>query len=273
MTTRRILLVFAGAALSLILVLVAVACTAAVRYLATPTKTQALTSMPTLAAAPAPTATTMASASPVASGGPLDARQIADAAAERMSAVQTFHFSLLPSGAPMDVGAYMDSPMAVTLTGVEGDVARPDQLQAQIQVSSFGLTMEVGLVKVGGVTYMSDPLMGAWEQLPAETSQDMDLAVLFDADEGLPAMLSRSDSTLVGIEDVDDQPAYHLRLANDQALIPDTQGATTVDMWVDQASFLVRRMLLVGVDAQGQSVIWQIDLSAFDQPVNIQPPV
>jgi len=207
--------------------------------------------------------------------GPLTANQIAERAAQRMSDLLSFHFSLLTDGAPYYVDSFMDAPVPVTLQSVEGDVLRPDSMQAQIEVSSFGLGMSVGLVKVGGTTYVNDPLMGAWQQLSAEDSQSLDLSAMFDSQVGLPALLTRYDSTLIGAESINGQPAYHLALANtSEVLIPGTQGATAVEVWVDQAGFVIQRMVLTGLDPEsGQVVVWSVNLSAFDQPVTILPPM
>jgi hypothetical protein len=239
---------------------------------ALPAAATTATLTPPPAAAPP---TTTPAPLPSATAGPLTANQIAERAAERMSSIQTFHFSLLSDGAPYYVDSYMDSPVPVAMQAITGDVARPEKVQAQIQVTSFGLKMSVGLIKVGTITYVNNPLMGEWEQLPAEDSQALDLSAMFDPQVGLLALLSRYESTLIDTQAINGQPAYHLAVANTaEVLIPGTQGATAVEMWVDESSFVTHRVVLTGVDpGTGQIIVWSINLSAFDQPVTIVPPM
>ena len=233
---------------------------------------------PPLTQAPAvvPTADPVATTSPAPpTAGALTGTQIARQAAQRMNAVQTFHFLLAAGGAAYRVDAYMDSPVPVTLRGIEGNVAKPDRMSSQINVKSLGLDMAVTVVKVGANTYMNNPLVGGWQQLPAEESQALDLAVLFDTQTGLPAVLTRYESTIAGVDSFNGQPAYHLVVANtSDVLIPATQGATAVEVWVDQTSMLIQRMVLTGLEPNsGQLAVWTVDMSAFDQPVNIVAPM
>lgn len=251
--------------LSVVLLLGVISCNPFRPPAPTPTPSPTPISIPTVQPDVAPTPTPE-----------LTAGDIAGRSAERMLAVQSLHFSIEPSGAPVALDPYIDSPIPIALKGVEGDMVRPDKMHAQINVSVLGFATDIGLIHYEGDTYMSNPLSGEWETLPAEVGAMVNPSFLFDPDQGLPTLLPSMELDDLGVEDIQGQPAYHLNVADMgdlRMLGGEADGSVSVDVWIDVQSFLLRQAVVTQPTTDSdQPTVWHIDLSDFDQPVNIQPP-
>ena len=251
--------------LSVVLLLGVISCNPFRPPAPTPTPSPIPISIPTVQPDVAPTPTPE-----------LTTGDIASRSAERMLAVQSLHFSIEPSGAPVALDPYIDSPIPIALKGVEGDMVRPDKMQAQINVSVLGFATDIGLIHYEGDTYMSNPLSGEWETLPAEVGAMVNPSFLFDPDQGLPTLLPSMELDDLGVEDIQGQPAYHLNVADMgdlRTLGEEADGSVSVDVWIDVQSFLLRQAVVTQPTTDSdQPTVWHIDLSDFDQPVNIQPP-
>ena len=250
--------------LSVVLLLGVISCNPFRPLAPTPTPSPTPISTPTVQPDVAPTPTPE-----------VTAREIASQSAERMLAIQSLHFSIEPSGAPVALDPYIDFPIPIALTWVEGDMVRPDKMQAQIKVSALGFATDIGLIHYQGDTYMSNPLSGEWEQLPSEMGT-IDPSFLFDPDQGLPTLLPSMELNDLGVEDIQGQPAYHLNVPHTGDLhMPggEVDGSVSVDVWIDVQSYLLRQAVVTQPTTDSdQPTEWLIELSDFDQPVNIQPP-
>jgi hypothetical protein len=229
------------------------------------------TPFPTLTPLPSPMSGAVAT--PAAQ---LTAQDVATSSAERMAHIQSFHFVVQLSGTPVQVGALINSPVPITLKHIEGDVAQPDHLQAQITVSSFGIASYIGLVRIGGDTYLNNPLTGGWEHMPAQMGDSFDPSLLFNPERGLPALLPSLGFETVGFSEVQGEIAYHLQ-AKDLSGIDVTgfggQKTVTMDVWVGMQSFLLQQATITEVAPEaGEPTVWLLTLSAFDRPVTITPP-
>ena len=201
---------------------------------------------------------------------------IASRSAERMLAIQSLHFSIEPSGAPVALDPYIDSPIPIALQSMEGDMVRPDKMQAQIKVSALGFATDIGLIHYEGDTFMSNPLSGEWETLPAQVGGMVNPSFLFDPDQGLPTLLPSMELNHLGVENIQRQPAYHLNVADMgdlHMLGVGADGSVSVDVWIDVQTYLLRQAVVTQPTTDSdQPTVWLIELSDFDQPVNIQPP-
>ena len=251
--------------LSVVLLLAVISCNLLRPPAPTPTASATPISTPTVQPDVAPTPTPE-----------LTAREITSRSAERMLAIQSLHFSIEPSGAPVALDPYIDSPIPIALTWVEGDMVRPDKMQAEIKVSALGFATDIGLIHYEGDTYMSNPLSGEWEALAAELGGMVNPSFLFDPDRGLPTLLPSMELKDLGVEDIQGQPAYHMNVADTgdlHMLGGDADGSVSVDVWIDVRSFLLRQAVVTQPTTDSdQPTVWLIELSDFDQPVNIQPP-
>ena len=251
--------------LSVVLLLAVISCNLLRPPAPTPTASATPISTPTVQPDVAPTPTPE-----------LTAREITSRSAERMLAIQSLHFSIEPSGAPVALDPYIDSPIPIALTWVEGDMVRPDKMQAEIKVSALGFATDIGLIHYEGDTYMSNPLSGEWEALAAELGGMVNPSFLFDPDRGLPTLLPSMELKGLGVEDIQGQPAYHMDVADTgdlHMLGGDADGSVSVDVWIDVRSFLLRQAVVTQPTTDSdQPTVWLIELSDFDQPVSIQPP-
>jgi lipoprotein LprG len=205
----------------------------------------------------------------------LSAHEVATRSAGRMLTVQSLHFSLQLTGA-LD---YIDSPPTIALKEVEGELARPDDLRALVKLSSFGIISQVGLIRYGTELYVTNPINQRWEKLPTEWGWYIDPTLPFDPEYGVPAILPTLDLDKVGVEEIEGRLHYHLNATTDgdylawwtMGMIP--EGAVIVDVWIDTETFLLRRVTLVETASDSEDpTVWDIELSAFDQPVEIEPP-
>ncbi len=205
----------------------------------------------------------------------LSAHEIATRSAGQMLAVQSLHFSLQLTGA-LD---YIDSPPTVALKEVEGDLVRPDDLRALVKLSSFGVVTQVGLIRDGTDMYVTNPINQRWEKLPPEWGWYIDPTLTFDPEYGVPAILPTIDLDKAGVDEIEGRPHYHLNATTEgdylawwtMGMIP--EGAVIVDVWIDAESFLLRQVTMVETASDSDNpTVWDIQLSAFDQPVEVQPP-
>lgn len=206
----------------------------------------------------------------------LTAQDVAARCAERMAQLESFHFAVQVTGAPVQMGPLIGSPVPITLKHIEGDVVRPDQLQAQITVNTLGIATYIGLVRVGGETYLNNPLTGGWEQLPSDTGDAFDPSLLFNPDSGLPVLLPSLGMETVGFDEIQGELAYHLRAREVEGI--DVTGfggpkTVTIEAWVGMQSFLLHQASITENTTGGnQPTVWWLNLSAFDQSLTITPP-
>ncbi|MDH3683241.1 MAG: LppX_LprAFG lipoprotein, partial [Acidimicrobiia bacterium] len=127
----------------------------------------------------------------------------------------------------------------------------------------------------------TNPLTGDWTEAP--DSFTFDPATLFDADQGIPALLTEATGSAELIEDAasaDDVPdaAQHYRLRTTvaaQRVAVLTGGLVTeeseVDLWIDiETSRVVEARFDLSIDGAESS--WRMTISDYDAEVTIVPP-
>lgn len=202
---------------------------------------------------------------------PLTAPEVIGRSLESMAEIKSFHFVLEHDGGgtPIAMGLMMDK--------AEGDIARPDRLKAKISTTIMGGFVEIEVITVGSVIYMTNPLTMKWELLPTEFSA----VSIFDPDAGFTAILEGMTG-LVKLEEerVNGLLSYHIAgqtpseylssitLSSVEGVMIDTE------IWVDTEDFLLRRIRLEGQITKGEKagIVRTISLSDFDQVVEIELP-
>jgi hypothetical protein len=206
----------------------------------------------------------------------LSAEDVANQAAARMAEVRSFHFSVRPSGNRPNIGPLLNLPVPVLLTGIEGDIVRPDRLNAHITVTVLGVPAHLELVHDGEQIYLNNSLSGKWEKLPQEIAQSLSPSLLFGSDQGLPALLTALDFKMAGFEEVQGELSYHLQARDvlDVEVVGfDSEGEFIVDVWVGMRTYLLRQARLSRhVVGAKETSSWLLVFSAFDRPVTITPP-
>jgi hypothetical protein len=192
-----------------------------------------------------------------------------------MLSVDSLHFAVQLSGKL----TYLDSPPTLALKRMEGDLVRPDQVRAIVQVSSFGVLTEFGVIGLGSEQYITNPMNQQWEVLGPELGFYFDTALLFDPQYGIEAILTDTDWTFGTGEETRDQQSYYLHgQVPGERISPLTfgmvsSGRVAVDTWVSRDSFDVQRIELLELDSDpGNPTRWLIELAGFNEPVEIKAP-
>ena len=197
--------------------------------------------------------------------------EVAQQAATKMIAVNSFHFVIEVTGQ----AAYLDANQTMTLKKAEGDLVKPDRARAIAKVSTMGMSSEIGIISIGGQQYATNPLNQKWQEVPPEARWDLDLARLFDADQGIPAVLQGTTWALGNPEAdsyvLQSKMPYEQLRALGFGLI--TSGEVDVQFQIGQSDSYVRRIQIVELASDPEKpTTWGITFSAFDTPVDIQPP-
>jgi lipoprotein LprG len=206
--------------------------------------------------------------------------EIVQNAAQRMNQLDSFQFVINHDGPP----AYLDPDNIISLVLMNGDYAAPDRAQAVVMVKLSGFVTKVDVISVADVQWQTNPLTGQWEELPPNWG--FNPAVLFDAEIGLPTILSAdvSDLALTGKEKLEDGPDMELYaltgvVAGDR-LFQMSGGligpaAADAQLWVVPETFELVRVILTEPAAgeDGSPSIWQVDFANYDQEIEIEPPI
>jgi hypothetical protein len=196
----------------------------------------------------------------------LDARQVAERAADALEAAEHLHFTIERSG--------FLAPTALALRQAEGDVLMPDRIRALVQASTFGIVSEIGVVVIGDQQWMTNPLSGRWEAL-APGEAPLNLRMLFDPDQGVQGLLRRGEWTQAATE----SGQYVLRATfQGEQLAAMTSGlvaggAVEVETRINADDFMLTEARLVERDSSPEDpTTWLIRLTRPGTPVEIAPP-
>lgn len=205
-----------------------------------------------------------------------DPRALASAIGQATQNSQSAHFRITLTGKPVA----LDAGGVTTLNSIEGDLRRPDAVLSVLNITLGNAIGEIRTVSLAGKQYTTNPITRQWMCL--QPGSTFDPAVLFAPDIGIEALLANqfADVTLVGIEDLNGRPHYHLRgtLPAEQlrAISLNLLGAGPVaaDLWADQETMRASRVVLVdtSTDATSPST-WTLEFSEYDKTVDVREPV
>lgn len=203
-------------------------------------------------------------------------REISAAIGRATQAAQSVHFAVALDGKAVPI----DATGLTVLNSMEGDLKRPDGVLAVLNVTIGGGVAEIRTVSLAGQQYITNPITRQWQCLAPGAA--FDPAVLFAPDKGIEYLLQEgfTDVTLVGIEDRDGRPSYHLRGSMPaeplRAISLNLLGAgpVAVDLWADQETMRASRLVLVDTASdQASPTTWTIDFSDYDKAVDVRAPV
>jgi len=204
----------------------------------------------------------------------LTAAEILSRAAAAMARMRSVHFVLERSGAP----EYLDAARTMMLRRVEGDVVYPDGLRGVVRVFSLGMVTDLRILRLGDRTWIALAGVERWEVLTPDRGVVMDPRVFFDPERGVPALMARAPLQAVGRESLEGEAVYRLEGELESGPLAEwsfgwISGRLQATVWVDAATFRIRRVRLVERDSDPQDpTVWQLTLSDFDRPVTLQPP-
>lgn len=222
-------------------------------------------------------------------GADSEATALLRQAAETMAGVESFHFVL------SNVRGATVLIEGVEVAGAEGDVGRPDRFRATIEASFQGIPIELGIVGVGTRLWLTDPLGGSTLQ---EVEVDPSVIAAFNPDSLLRAAVEAiQNPEVVGEEEIEGEsvtlidglvdPGALLDVAQERLGTPaagveataaaeagaDLGDPLFVQLWIDEAGRVVRLELEGALtEAEENDVLRRLELSAFDEPVEIAEP-
>lgn len=207
----------------------------------------------------------------VATPTPLTASQIIDKSSQNMQNINSFHFALDQAGGGTPIA------MGIEMKKASGDVVRPDKLKMTIDGTFSGMALEVQMITVGGVIYMTNPLSGAWEIPPAE----FDILKVFNPN----AFIASVMRDITGLTKLTDEESggvicYHLSgsiSSDDLSAITGSsvQGvAINIEIWIGKDDLLLRTVKLTGkiTETEVLGIIRTLSLSNFNEAVSIELP-
>jgi len=216
-----------------------------------------------------------------------DAQALLAEAAGKVAALDSFAFALTTQNGETQ---FVEG---ITLQGVTGAVKRPDSFMAEAEVDLMLATITIKMISVGGRLWFTNPLEGedAYQEIDLSGAGETDPTVLINPDRLiLPALETVVDPVIAGTESLDGIETTRVTGTVDLSQV--VRGSATPEAdagsgeglinlptsmpfaaWID-SEHLVRRVELTGPILQGEAgdIIRRVDLSAFNEPVDIQPP-
>ena len=156
----------------------------------------------------------------------VDAAALLQSSATAMASVTSVEFRLERDGAPV----YIDQFEEIALDGLRRPVHRADPCpsRARPSPSNGNLPTKIGAVAIDNEVWISNPVTGDFETLPA--GYDIDPSRFFDPEDGWqPLIANLRDVELVGIDDRGGDRyhvARHRRRRQTSATSPSTSSVT-----------------------------------------------
>ncbi len=166
------------------------------------------------------------------------------------------------------------------LTGATAAVRLPADSDTTYKVKYQDLLIGLQVVITGGHVYLRPPFSGFTEVTGKTAAEVPDLAKLFNATTGLPAMIPAGQNlTYIGSEKVGEVDSHKIAATYSAAqiakLLPQlsSTGDVAATIWVGGSDHLIRKAVLSGPFGDGGTASSvEIDLSAFNAAVVIASP-
>ena len=201
---------------------------------------------------------------------------ILPAASTRIAETQSMRFGLEIEG-----DTFIDQSNSIQLVSARGQLARPDSVAVDFQVSLFGAgSVSIRMISIGTKAWTTDLLTGDWSIAPIEFGYNP--TVLYDNQNGLgPIMGNIDQAELTGQENVRGRNAHHISgLASQETIALVTSDTMTgssirIELWIDTStSDLLRVRLAEPPDnGKGSPAVWTLNLTDHGKQVSIEPPI
>lgn len=216
---------------------------------------------------------------------PPDVQELLSEAATNINEADSFRFELRQSGAPTYFVFEGFEDLEITLNSATAVFKSPNSVRADISVD-IGTTQKIAVIVVEDRQYYNHALLTGNEWLGEDLVPGFEPADLLSPESGIgAALLSVRDATLVGTEEIEGVPVYHVRGIVDaelaRAVTFDLMSTATGDIQIDayirrEGTRRLARLELVepsAADAEtDRSKIWEIDFAGYNQDVNITEP-
>jgi hypothetical protein len=190
----------------------------------------------------------------------------------RVDELRTFHFRLEHENGTSPI------PLGLELETAEGDVIVPDRMSAEIRAKANGAGARLNVIGVGDEGWITNPFSREWQPLPEGTN----IRDVFDPAAGIKAIVGAlTNVAVVKEEKIDGVSTFLIEGEVDsgvlEAAAPIAEPGLTVlvKTWVGSEDSLPRRIRLEGPFAPGEpdNIVRKLELSNFDEPLTIEPPV
>jgi lipoprotein LprG len=186
-----------------------------------------------------------------------------------VDAAQSAHFVLTSEGA---------SGGGTNITGGEGDLARPDQLQGTFTVSLHGLSANVKVVSKGGVFVAQLPFASKYTRTNPTAFGLTDPSQLLNPDHGLSSLLTAGTNPKVtGQERIAGELLYEVTSTVPGSAIPvlpDANPSQPVTMVtaINPTNHELRQIALTGPFTGKSDSTFAVTLTKYNEPVTITLP-
>lgn len=206
------------------------------------------------------------------SATPTPKQQLATAV-DRMQALSSFHFLLTHENGASTIS------LGLQMTRADGDFQNPNRFRASVNATFGGIPVAVKVINVADATWMTNPLETGdhYQPLPNGTQA----AAILDPNKGiLSAARNAQGARLAGAEQVRGVQTQiiegQIDAAELSALATDAQAGhrVTAQIWIGKRDSLIYRIRLDGPlnDAEPKNIVRQLDVSQFNENVDIEPP-
>ena len=171
-----------------------------------------------------------------------------------------------------------DMGNGLTLTSVDGVASFPNQADMTAEGAVGRVNVTFGIVQIGDTTYMRGPIGDRWSTIdPSSLPFDfkgMNNSVA-DALTNAENIQSSAGAAIDGTETW----VLHGNITSDDltGLVPAAASGLPleVSVWVRRSDGLPIRVVLQGavIEADPETIVRHLDLSEFNEPVTIEPPI
>ena len=202
----------------------------------------------------------------------VDAQALLTRASEALGGVSSFHFALTHEN-----NGSTPIVLSLALTEANGDVQMPDKLQGSLKAKAGPLNVDMKIVAIGTDLWATDPFSSSWQKLGGSFR----LNQIFDPSKGIREIVrTAKDPAVSGQETLDGAATYRVTVKVGgealRTLLPVAQAGreVPVTLWIGKDDGLIRRIRLEGPlnGSEPTNIARRLDLSAYNQPVQIVPP-
>ena len=197
-----------------------------------------------------------------------DPQQLLLDAAERMEQARSFHFVLEHENGGIEI------VRGIEMTRAEGDVDGATRLRADIEGSFGPLSFEVGIIILPGESWIQNPITQRWER------EEISIDALFDPSDGIVALMRSARSPeILRRERIGGVDTYRVTATVESGELTVFPGAepgrdVPATAWIGVDEPFVYLLEIRGPIAGGEAddIVRRLELSRFDEPVDIAPP-
>jgi len=202
---------------------------------------------------------------------PTDAALLQESSADSMGEVTSVRFTLERTGAPV----YIDAARSLSLDEIDGRFSAPRSADALVTVTvNDSLGTKLGAVAIDDEVWMSNPITGDFETLPA--GFDIDPSLFFDPVEGWRPLIAELEGVEFVAEEKRGGTRYHLSgTAPADRMRKVTAGLVRqdveLDLWMHPVTTLITAIEFT-TEFEGETSEWVLELDEYGETFEITDP-